>query len=771
MRKRNKDLSDDSSDDNLELDTRRRKDSEEDEFRPSFNGGGVSFVKVQTESSQDGSSQDEPMDSGDSDDTEDDTNDHSALDDLRNMRFASSKAKQPITASKPIVVDKDFAKFERYTKGFGSRMLAKMGYIHGQGLGADGKGIVTPIDVNLRPSGVGLGFGGVDKPKSTPKHESKLESKNDGWKKSNNSKPGSTKTKRKPVYKTAQELILEQQLDPNAFATQSKVIDMTGAQPREVSSVPLLQHQVKGKIPELRYNLGLITDLARSNLLATSRKLVTEQNALKRLQADAKAFQTFVDTEQMRLTNLRRVSALIADCRKMSSIDVSVFSDLKSHCSDEYKKYRLDRLVVASVAPSFQAMVSAWSPLADSGLSVVVEVRKWKQIVEQKDNVSKMTPFEAMLYSIWLPKLRQCINNEWDVRQPDALIALLDAWYNPNNTNNHDDTLEGGVSVLPVWMFQNIAVQLVVPKLSRELDALLDKSANGVNRVDELHNCYTWLHPWLPLLGEELLQPLWSDVRRKMHQVWSNWTVDAESTSNFISLIQPWMPVFTQSDLNQLFSTTVLPQLVLKLRNEFHITPAGQDLKPLTQCIFPWFGVIPEYLFSQLLASEFFPKFMHILWVWITSPEANLEQVTHWYLSWKKLFSEAGMDQVESVKEGWRQALDQMNQGLVFRETGQKPPQPSSTTSTRANVLPHSVLRAKAEFTFKDYVEQVAAEHNLVFIPAQRNHPGTGKPIFKLGRRNVLLYIDNDVIFINRGTKLYSPVSVEEAMRIAGMDE
>lgn len=47
--------------------------------------------------------------------------------------------------------------FEMHTKGFGSKMMAKMGFIDGTGLGKDGQGIVQPIQAIHRPKSLGLG--------------------------------------------------------------------------------------------------------------------------------------------------------------------------------------------------------------------------------------------------------------------------------------------------------------------------------------------------------------------------------------------------------------------------------------------------------------------------------------------------------------------------------------------------------------------------------------------------------------------------------------
>uniref|UniRef100_A0A0E0EJZ4 G-patch domain-containing protein n=1 Tax=Oryza meridionalis TaxID=40149 RepID=A0A0E0EJZ4_9ORYZ len=47
--------------------------------------------------------------------------------------------------------------FERHTKGFGSKMMARMGFVEGSGLGKDGQGIVNPMTAVRRPKSMGLG--------------------------------------------------------------------------------------------------------------------------------------------------------------------------------------------------------------------------------------------------------------------------------------------------------------------------------------------------------------------------------------------------------------------------------------------------------------------------------------------------------------------------------------------------------------------------------------------------------------------------------------
>lgn len=61
------------------------------------------------------------------------------------------------TSRKVVTSSANIGSFEEHTTGFGSKMMAKMGYMEGAGLGKNGQGMAEPIEVVQRPKSLGLG--------------------------------------------------------------------------------------------------------------------------------------------------------------------------------------------------------------------------------------------------------------------------------------------------------------------------------------------------------------------------------------------------------------------------------------------------------------------------------------------------------------------------------------------------------------------------------------------------------------------------------------
>ena len=192
-----------------------------------------------------------------------------------------SRKTQKKFVEKVEVQEQQFAKFEEYTKGIGSKLLMKMGYKPGQGLGVDGSGIVEPIDVKLRPQKMGLGHGGFDERTKSVKKEKEAdemeedEDEEDFIPFAKKKIPRSSK-KLAVVYKTAEEVIKEQET--------VKIIDMTGKEAKVMDS--FTKEIRRSKLPELRFNLKVLGDSYKSKLENEAKFLAIEKQKLKRLEQD-----------------------------------------------------------------------------------------------------------------------------------------------------------------------------------------------------------------------------------------------------------------------------------------------------------------------------------------------------------------------------------------------------------------------------------------------------------------------------------------------------
>lgn len=147
----------------------------------------------------------------------------------------------------------ELAHFSKIQGSFGARMLAKMGWQAGTGLGVTGEGIVTPIESKLRPQKMGIAFKGFKEKTEQSKMEAKrrgeavsgdededtkkfrrkakeqAEKRSDVWKRPK-------KAKVKIEHKTYEQIIAE--AEEVATPAIGQIIDATGAVVRAFFSGP-----------------------------------------------------------------------------------------------------------------------------------------------------------------------------------------------------------------------------------------------------------------------------------------------------------------------------------------------------------------------------------------------------------------------------------------------------------------------------------------------------------------------------------------------------
>lgn len=394
---------------------------------------------------------------------------------------AASPVKEPVkekvARAKPKVASPapgpGFAQFNAHSKGFGQKMLEKMGWQKGKGLGADGEGIVNPVETKLRPARMGLSFRGFDERTDQAKIEAKLRKgeasdedeededeapkgkRRNAWKakeKSNDREDtiggsGSRKPrKQKTVYKTAAEIIAEAEdghipLPPS----QQKVLDLTGPNIREISmsdikrtDSPTLM-EVTTRLPELRHNLRLIVDLARNDLENLTREKQSTSFKMKSLEQELGAIKEKLGTEQEQLQKIERLKEIVGNLERISkdalgtgafengnitAIFGEQFDILEREFESEVKKMDIDAIVISVWAPVWKYRFMHWNVLEEPNWGVA-DVKRWKRLLtsnddddaergwtssrhQQKKNLI-CTPYETMMNTIWLSKVRSAI--------------------------------------------------------------------------------------------------------------------------------------------------------------------------------------------------------------------------------------------------------------------------------------------------------------------------------------------------------------------------
>jgi len=195
---------------------------------------------------------------------------------------------KPLPAEK---VDKEFGAFEAHSKGIGSRLLSKMGWKPGQGIGKAGGGVVNPLEQKLRPNSMGLGYGGFKETTSKakaqqarilhgdgaadpPPSDAELDRANaaaaprrDNWRRGE---------RRELKVRSAQQLMAEWEgkARPQRGAPAeagAAVVDMRGPQPRVHASLADADAAAAageeaaaaaGLLPELRHNMRMLVELS-----------------------------------------------------------------------------------------------------------------------------------------------------------------------------------------------------------------------------------------------------------------------------------------------------------------------------------------------------------------------------------------------------------------------------------------------------------------------------------------------------------------------------
>lgn len=677
---------------------------------------------------------------------------------------------------------------------FGARMLAKMGYVDGKGLGKEGQGRNIIIEANLRPQGAGLGAvrEKTEQERLEEKRQARLRGEvvvdsdeEEKKKKAARKKKGltgglgsgtgsgaSTPRRQKPKYLTMDEIkkAAPGLNIPDAF---TPILDLTGPGKKMLTSSSGLMTPTGGAVS------------AESTETAEARKLVRraqndfmaileewqslqERKAYLELQLQQE-HQEFEELSSSLQGNWSIITASTTASRPTESGEldrkadlnfqlgriISGLSDANTSTSENMLpeiREELTSLVVAAIHPTFNQFCQLWEPLAEPKPSFVDNLKSIRGLLGLDQKTKKTyrrptaTPYETMMYELWFRTVTSAIR-EWNVREPDQLIAVLEAW---------DSLLPGFVRT-----------QLIEDIIRR-----LEEAMQKWQPKKHTHNLpHTWIFPWLPYLPSVHLDPksstgLVADVKRKFRQLIDAW----DFKRGVISGLKPWKQVLRPShgrdQWGPLLMNHLLPGMARYLRTNFRVDP--QDQSPYVEVldkIFEWSDIISPTMIGEVIVAEVFPMWHDALYQWLLLEDADYNEIGQWFQWWQEdVFPEEikslpsivaefdkGTAMIETaldLGDRVKTELKAPEKGPALRSTQEKhrrPPKPEPAP------VPEPLFQ-KHEVPFREVIEEWCHNHDLQFVKEHTKVHAEGGPLYRISgddaKHSVLVYFKGNSLFV-----------------------
>lgn len=684
---------------------------------------------------------------------------------------------------------------------FGARMMAKMGYVPGKGLGKEEQGRNVIIEANLRPQKVGLGAvkekteqeRQEEKRQARLRGEAVVDSDEEEKKKAARRKkalaggisstPGSgasTPRRQKPKYLTMDEVkkAAPGLNIPDAF---TPILDLTGPGKKMLTSSSGLMTPTGANAP------------AESTETAESRKLVRRaQNDLMAILEEWQSLQerrAYLELQlQQERQELEELTTGLQSNRSMTTACEEIALPVESGELDEkanlsWKLGRTIRLLkgandtasdtllpqikeelasvaVAAMYPAFRDYLRLWDPLQEPKPGFVDDLVSIRGLlgldlpVKKSHRKAMATPWETVMYKLWLPTVAAAVR-EWDVRESDQMIAVFEAWE----------------QLMPRF----IRAQLLEQDIVRKLDEAVQK---WQPKKKSTHNLpHGWIFPWLPYLPSSHLDPksstgLVADVKRKFRQLIDVWEFDR----GVIPGLRKWKDVLRPSKSRDqwrpLVMNHVLPSMARYMKANFKVVP--QDQEPYMEMLegtFQWLDVVSSSMIGEVIVAEVFPMWHNALYHWLLLEDADYGEIGQWFEWWQGSVFPDEIKALPSISAEFEKGTAMIDRALDLGDRARaelKPPErgPALQTAKSPSRDKHhqkhrhepaaqpAPAKQAEEVTFRHVVEDWCQENDLQFIPERKRVHAEG-PMYRItargdGKGGVLVYFKGDSLFVER---------------------
>lgn len=653
-----------------------------------------------------------------------------------------------------------------------AKMMAMMGYKTGSGLGKNAQGITAPVETTLRPKNAGLGsVEGFKEPKPFTSKENlppppppppSAKKEKQRWSKKASVRKDQVLTKNELLAMRA-----EQEQDEQPTLVQ-KVIDMRGPQARVLTDLKGLSDEQEMEandvpMPELQYNVRLLVDEAKADIVRLDGRLRREQEKVASLVREKEKVAKQEALQKRQLQVMETIAGVLEQVRVDDTAGLltlggllKTFQELKVQYDEEFKMCSVAWIACRFAHPLLIRVFQGWQPLQNPlfGLEVM---SSWKDLLQGdqpydfSDATDSMAPYAQLVSEVILPAVRISGTNSWEARDPEPMLRFLESWER----------------LLPPIVLHSILEHVIMPKLTAAVESWDPRR--------EKVPIHVWVHPWLPTLGQRI-ETLCHSIRYKLSSVLHVW--QAHDASAY-AVLSPWKGVFDPASWEDLIVRYIIPKLKVALQ-EFQINPASQRFDQFNWVMI-WASAVPVHHMVHMLEVDFFSKWQQVLYHWLCSQNPDFNEIMNWYKGWKGLFPPellanerirmlltAGLDMMNQAAEGLEVVQPGARENVGYlRATEKRQFDAAQQASQSYHPVPGAAM---ADMSFKESIQAYAMEQGLLFMPRVGKFYN-GMPVYEFGTVSVCIDSVKRLLYAQpqEGIERWSAVSLTQLLEMNRM--